>query len=134
MKNSPLLIKELGMDIQIIEEAIQSLEYEDVTYDNVAELASLYIVYNNLKRPLNSMTGPVESELQDILPSYKVYCESKRRYQLGKTNEGEVIKNLKLLGTEITEFIEALYSGTDMKKERVYIVGILTQITEKLSK
>ena len=122
------------MDIQIIEEAIQSLEYEDVTYDNVAELASLYIVYNNLKRPLNSMTEPVESELQDILPSYKVYCESKRRYQLGKTNEGEVIKNLKLLGTEITEFIEALYSGTDMKKERLYIVETLTQITEKLSK
>lgn len=122
------------MDIQIIEEAIGELETADTTYDNIAELSSLYIVYNNLKQPIKTMVDGVNNELQDILPYYIKYRDIKTRYQLGKTAEGEVIQGMKRVCKELAEFIDALYSGTDMNKERLCIKDMLVQLNEKYSK
>lgn len=122
------------MDIQIIEEAIEELETADTTYDNIAELSSLYIVYNNLKQPIKTMVDGVNNELQDILPYYIKYRDIKTRYQLGKTAEGEVIQGMKRVCKELAEFIDALYSGTDMNKERLCIKDMLVQLNEKYSK
>lgn len=122
------------MDIQIIKEAIEELETADTTYDNIAELSSLYIVYNNLKQPIKTMVDGVNNELQDILPYYIKYRDIKTRYQLGKTTEGEVIQGMKRVCKELMEFIDALYSGTDMNKERLCIKDMLVQLNEKYSK
>jgi hypothetical protein len=122
------------MNLSDIEYEIDLLENEEFTAENVADLASLYIVYDNMKHDLNRTSDGIEKELNDILPSYQNYCESKKRYQLGNANEGEVIKTLNLLCKEISEFILSLYSGTDMNKERIYIRNEITKIYEKLTK
>ena len=122
------------MNLEDIKYEIEILETEEFTAENVDELASLYIVYDYMKRGLNRTSDGIEKELKDILPSYRRYCESKRRYQLGESNEGEVIHDLNLLCKEISEFIESLYSGTDMNKERIYIRKEISKIYEKLTK
>lgn len=122
------------MDIQMIRDAIEELENEDVTYDNIDELASLYIVYNNLQRSGYSMITSVESEARDILPYYIKYQDIKRRYQTNQTTEGEVIQGIKKVCKELSEFIDALYSGTDMNKERLCIKDMIKQLNEKYSK
>ena len=122
------------MDIQMIRDAIEELENEDVTYDNIDELASLYIVYNNLQRSGYSMITSVESEARDILPYYIKYQDIKRRYQTNQTTEGEVIQGIKKVCKELSEFIGALYSGTDMNKERLCIKDMIQQLNEKYSK
>lgn len=118
------------MDISVINNAIRSLELEDENYDNISDLASLYIVRNNMTQMSSFNSG---NEVEDILPSYKKYCNCKRRYQLGQTNEGEVIHDLKLLGKELSEFILALYAGTDMLKERKYIIEEIASIYSKIN-
>ena len=122
------------MNIQMIRDAIEELENEDVTYDNIDELASLYIVYNNLQRSGYSMITSVESEARDILPYYIKYQDIKRRYQTNQTTEGEVIQGIKKVCKELSEFIDALYSGTDMNKERLCIKDMIQQLNEKYSK
>lgn len=122
------------MDLITIEEAIETLETSDTTVDNVAELASLYICRDNLNSGLNRVITGVESELNDILPYYRKYLDIKRRYQLNQTGEGEVIKGIKNVCREIEEFINALYSGTDMNKERICIKKMLEQLSTKYNK
>lgn len=110
------------MDIVAIEDAIETLENSDPTVNNVAELANLYIVHEHIKRPVKTV---IEREYDDILPAYKQYCNTKRRYQLNEVTEGAVIKDLKLLCTEIEEFLHILYVGTDMNRERNLIMDLL---------
>lgn len=122
------------MDIMAIEEAIQTLENDDTTFDNVSELASLYICRQYMNKPLNLMVSSTQKELEDILPYYMKYKDIKKRYQLNQTSEGEVIQGIKNVCREIQEFIETLYSGTDMNKERLCIVKTLEQLYRKYSK
>ena len=122
------------MDIQMIRDAIEELENEDITYDNIDELASLYIVYNNLQKSGYSMITGVEREARDILPYYIKYQGIKRRYQTNQTTEGEVIQGIKKVCKELSEFIDVLYSGTDMNKERLCIKDMIQQLNEKYSK
>ncbi len=122
------------MDIMAIEEAIQTLENEDTTFDNVSELASLYICRQYMNKPLNLMVSGTQKELEDILPYYMKYKDIKKRYQLNQTSEGEVIQGIKNVCREIQEFISTLYSGTDMNKERLCIVKTLEQLYKKYSK
>ena len=113
------------MDIVAIEDAIETLEKDDTTVENVLNLASLYIVHDNIKHPRKTV---VEHEYDDILPAYRKYCETKRQYQLDEVTEGAVIKDLKLVCIEISEFLHTLYSHTDMNRER----KILSEMVENL--
>ena len=123
------------MDITSIAEAIKNLEAGDTTYDTVQELASLYIVYEHLVDFSDFLRrDDVNEELQDIMPYYMKYRDIKRRYQFNQTNEGEVIQGIKNVCQEITEFIEALYSGTDMNKERRYIKDMISKLNAKFNK
>lgn len=119
------------MDINVINNAITTLENEETTFDNVSELAMLYIVRDKMQNEL--MTGMSHSS-NEILPTYKKYREIKTRYQLGQTDEGEVIRTTKLLCHEISEFLDNLFSCTDMLKERVLIIEETRKIYEKISK
>lgn len=120
------------MDLLTIKEAINTLVESDTTPQNVAELASLYICKGELEKlkfaPKFRVIDGVEEEWQDILPYYQQYKDVKKRYQLGQTNEGEIIQGIKKVCLELKEFIEALYSGTDMNKERLCIQQMLREL------
>lgn len=115
------------MDIRLINEIIDDLETGDTTFDSVRELSSLYVVRDHLMKPMNN----VESELSDILPTYKEYCRVKRTYQLNGTSDDLVIRKLKNVCSEIIQFINTLYSSTDMPKERQQIETMLESLQEK---
>lgn len=100
------------MDLQSIESAIDELENSPTTIENVTELASLYIVRDNLFKAMRS------TETEAVLPHYQNYIENKRAYQLDQNSEGSVIKALKNLCLDLNEFFNKLYSNTDMAKER----------------
>lgn len=117
------------MDIIAIREAIESLEKAETTPDNVAELASLYIVYQNLNKFENN--DEVQAELDDILPCYQKYCEIKRRYQLNQAIDHEVVQGMKNVCRELKEFIDTLFSHTEMHRERMLIRKMLQEVYEK---
>ncbi len=122
------------MDLVAIEDAISILEESDTTPENVSELASLYICRDNLQNRLETLPDAITDELSDILPYYTKYRDIKRRYQMHQTTEGEVIKGIKDVCRELSEFIGVLYSGTDMNKERLCIKQMLVQLDEKYNK
>jgi len=115
------------MDIKIIKEAIKELEQSDTVVDNIQELASLYIVAQNMKQGLN----PVVTELNEILPAYNKYIQVKRKYQLGEIAEDAVCINIRNVCQEIRDFMCTLYAGTDMGKERRYIRGLIQDLYER---
>jgi len=71
----------------------------------------------------------VKKELADILPSYYEYVDLKRDYQMGNISESRVIKSLKFVCIEIREFVDTLYSSTDMNKERKCIREMIDNIS-----
>ena len=115
------------MDIQIINENITELENLDTTFDNVQELAYLYIIKDHFTK-----SDKIEQELSDILPAYQRYVEAKRRFQLNLTDSEPMIELLKLLCQEIADFIGILYSGTSTRKERHILEETLSKIHQKM--
>lgn len=122
------------MDIVAINDAINMLVESDTTPANVSELAALYICKSNLENALESHSNTSGELLQDKLPYYCKYRDAKRRYQLGQTNEGEVIKAIKETCSEFFTFMEDMYSGTDMNKERLCIKQMIHKLAEKYDK
>jgi len=118
------------MDIVAINEAIQALENDTTTFENVQELACLYIVRDNLTSGLKSESSGL-NEVDDILPYYNKYVDIKRRYQLHQTSESEVIAGIKSVCKELEEFITQLYQGTDMNKERICIKQMIQDLSTK---
>ena len=119
------------MDIEIIQDNIEELENADTTFDNVRELALLYIVRNNLK---SSVQPVVIRELHDIFPAYQKYVEAKQAYQRHISDDSALVNYMQLLCQEIREFMVALYAGTDLRKERHYIEETLSTIQDTISK
>lgn len=118
------------MDIQLIEESIENLESSDTNFSNCADLASLYIVRNYYKP--TSRLSDVESELNDISPSYQKYQDIKRKYQLGEGSQSLVYDAMRNVCREITEFILTLYSSTDTKEERELLINSISRTLEKV--
>ena len=100
------------LDIQQITDTISELEQGDTTFDNCIKLASLYMVRDNYP------TDVIVEELDDILPQYKRYCDIKKEYQLGNTSKDNVIVAMDKVCKEIKEFLNTLYSYTDIQEER----------------
>ena len=106
------------MNLTEINEAIETLLNSESSLSNVRNLASLILVQDYLQKSLKTQNISVESELNDILPSYKKYCEIKRKFQLKELTEEAVYKALERVCKEINEFLHILYSNTDTEKER----------------
>jgi len=119
------------MDIVAINQAIEDLENDDTTPENVSELAALYICRDNLENRKESTVDTVQSELEDILPYYLKYRTTKRKYQLNQATDGEVLQGIKDVCRELKEFIDTLYSSTDMHRERLTIKRTIRDIYEK---
>lgn len=120
------------MDINIIDGVIKELEESDVTFENVRELACLYIVRTNLgeDKPV-VINNNVEKELNDILPRYRDYCDIKRKYQLNEITEDAVIEAVKRLCLEIQEFIDSLYTSTNFYRERRLLLDMIDNLYNK---
>ena len=117
------------LDLIEIKNTVRELEQGDTTFDACIKLASLYTVLDKLDTP----TEPdgIENELDDILPAYKIFRDVKRRYQLQEVTQDKVINQIVIVCNEIEEFINTLYSGTDMPEERHIIVGMLQKLHNK---
>ena len=120
------------MNLQEINELIEELESVDTTSINCVNLASLYIIRDNLKQGYLKLAEPqsaiVEKELSDILPQYKEYVDIKTKYQLGEVGEAIVIKRLRGVCKELEEFIRILYSSTDLPEERKWIENTIKNL------
>lgn len=118
------------MDINSIIEEIQTLESGPTTVNNVIELASLYIVKEQLQNGNMPGINGLQTEIKDILPAYNKYCEVKRKYQLNEISDDAVIYQLELVLQEIEDLICTIYRGTNMRKERRKIKETLEKLYE----
>ena len=116
------------MDINIINNLIEDTENSETTLSNIRNLSALYNVRNILLNNKEETQTQTETELKDILPSYLGYINIKRKYQLHKTTNENVIIAMKALCTEIKEFIQTLYSSTDTPQERDIIKEMLKEM------
>ena len=75
-----------------------------------------------------AQVSKLAKRVKDILPSYLGYINVKRKFQLHKTTNENVIIAMKALCTEIKEFIQILYSSTDTPQERNIIKEMLKEM------
>ena len=115
------------LDMTMVENTIQELENADTNYANCEKLASLYII-----REHNTVTDDVTEELSDILPHYNIYRNKKREYQVNKIGEDVMINSLQIVCNEIYEFMQTLYSSTDMVEERALIISLIDKLQDKI--
>lgn len=115
------------MNIKELNNMIQELENSDQSLSNIRNLSSLYIVRKHLTE---STVDSVTTELDDILPSYIEYVNTKRKYQLHEITEQSVYIKLEQVCKEIKEFLHILYSNTDTAKEREMLRKLITQVKE----
>lgn len=128
------------LNIDEINNTIEELENASTTFDTCSKLASLYIVREFYKKPENrngrentaDVNRDVVKELNDILPQYRQYCEIKRKYQLNELPQEPVIKEMKQVCQELQEFVQTLYSNTDLPEERHILVDTLLALSTKL--
>ena len=121
------------MDLDLINNTIEELEYSDTTFMNCQNLAALYIVRNMYKPNTMSQldqSDRVIKELSDLFPQYKKYREIKEQYQLNNVDAERVCHAMKGFCNELYEFLTILYSDSDLPDERVY----LTEMIEKTQK
>lgn len=121
------------MNMPDILKAIYELENAETTFSNCEKLAHLYIIRQMHIDGLKTMVEPlpadqIKRELSDIFPYYEKYCDAKKQYQLNHTDKENVLNTLQSLCREVLEFIQVLYSNTDMPEERHIIVEILNNI------
>ena len=116
------------MDINTINNLIKDTENSETTLSNIRNLSALYNVRNILLNNKEETQTQTETELKDILPSYLGYINIKRKYQLHKTTNDNVIIAMKALCTEIKEFIQTLYSSTDTPQERDIIKEMIKEM------
>lgn len=125
----PSFVKENTMiDLGMIEDTIEDLEQEPLTLDLCEKLATLYICRDNAKSRLNrkiERSDEALSELNDIIPSYNKYVETKKRYQKYEVVEQMVIIAMQNLCDEITDFISELYHNTETEAERAIIIKMI---------
>lgn len=113
------------LDLAEVEESIYTLENNlDTTRENCILLASLYLIRSNYKTADN-----VESELSDILPAYRKYCQIKREFQMRESSAEKVLHYMNMVCTELSDLIQTLYSSTDMPEERECLIKTLKSIS-----
>lgn len=127
------------LNYEMICDEIEKLEKGSTTYDSCAKLASLLYIRDYYKdkehrepsEKLDIKGEEVIKEYSDILPQYKAYCETKRKYQMKETTERAVLDHMTNVCTEIKEFIATLYNNTEMPEERDKISGIIRWLNEQ---
>lgn len=114
------------LNIKDINETIEQLEQGPTTFEVCNKLATLYTV-----RKEYGEQNAVSDELNDIMPRYKRYCKTKQQYQLRELGVVMVYQAMADVCSEISEFIETLYSHTDTEEERSMIQNMVLDIYNK---
>lgn len=109
------------MDIRAIEDAIEELEMDETTVENVQKLSSLYICRSFMKNSNLTASSSFNSDVNEVLPAYSRYCFAKKSYQIGNGSEESVYESLTLLCEEIRDLYASLYSSSSSRKERKII-------------
>lgn len=117
------------MDKTLIEENIIELENSDTTFENVQELAYLYIIRDKLF----TVADKTEKELSEILPAYEKYIDAKRKFQMKQSDDEQIIYYFNLTCEELKDFICSLYSGTSTRKERQSLINLLYELYNKFN-
>lgn len=121
------------VNVDDVRATIQKLEDKPTSMQTCRDLAYLYVVLDHQKfTEPNNESDSVVTEYNDILPSYKKYCEAKRNFQLHSGTQDAVLLSLDLLCKEIKEFIATLYSNTDSQEERSKLKEYLTKSMQAL--
>lgn len=110
------------LDLQEIQNTIEMLENGETTFANCEKLASLYIVRERLQ------VDDTEREIQDILPSYRVYADAKDRYQNHEVTEDAFVSALQSLCFEIKDLVRVLYASTETVEERREIGRLIGEL------
>ena len=100
------------LDMREIENTIEMLENGETTFANCEKLASLYIVREHLQ------TDETEKEINDILPSYRVYADKKEKYSRYEVPAEAVLYSLGGLCSEIKDLVHIVYVNTGTEDER----------------
>lgn len=123
-----------------IKQAIAELEPEELTLSNARNLASLYILYNNVEKSNTEQSDKSESisdrtviELKDIFPAYMKYRETKTKYQRHEISDDALVPCMRLVAQEIKEFVYTLYTNTYLRKERKILEDMLAELTVQIS-
>ena len=110
------------LNLTEINNTIDELENGKTTFDACIKLASLYTVRDRLN------SDKVTHEYHDILPQYHHYVSVKRKYQLGELTEQSVIDSLDGVCQELYEFIQTMYSCTNMDAERTAMKNMVDRL------
>lgn len=119
------------LDVNMINNTIEELESEPMSFDTLDKLATLYICRANVQTPLKTSVRASDSvlnELQDVLPSYYKYVETKKRYQQFEVVDKMLIYAMQNLCDEITDFVGELYHNTETDGERALIIEMITNM------
>ena len=116
------------MNMQEIEDSIIELENGATNFNNCQKLASLYIVKEHYINKNKSLVNSVITELNDILPQYKTYKEVKTKYELHELPKERLILSMSYVCQEIKEFLQTLYSSSDMEEERDLLRQMLSNL------
>jgi len=114
------------INISTINDLIDELENGETSLSNIRNLSALYNVKSHLLGSNNY--DSTTKELNDILPTYLTYIDTKRKYQLHETTEDAVYINMNQLCQEIKEFLQTLFSCTDTEKERQLIKQMIKEM------
>ena len=110
-----------------VSKKIKELEEQKLSVDNCIKLSALY---NILSQHTETTNDTIVNELNDILPEYSKYKITKIKYQSGEISKEEVQTEMKKLCKELYEFLEVLYTCSDMKEERDCLLKTLTKAQE----
>lgn len=116
------------MDIRIIEDAIEELEMEETTVENVQKLSSLYICRDYIKGTNLTVSNSFKDDVNEILPAYSKYCQAKRSYQMNGGSEEVVFESLSILCSEIKDLYTALHTSSNSRKERKILKNCVESI------
>lgn len=116
------------MEINTINNLIDELEQSETSLSNIRNLSALYNVKTHMIG--SEKFDSTVKELNDILPSYLNYIDTKRRYQLREISIDNVLIQLENVCKEIGEFLRTLYCGTDTSEERKYLHNLIDQLKE----
>lgn len=110
-----------------VSKKIKELEEQKLSVDNCIKLSALYSI---ISQHTETTSDVIVNELNDILPEYSKYKITKIKYQSGEISKEEVQTEMKKLCKELYEFLEVLYTCSDMKEERDCLLKTLTKAQE----
>lgn len=121
------------LNLEEIENTIAEMEQNSATtFDTCEKLASLYIVRDNLKTCGKSVVASMESEINDILPAYRNYCDIKRQYQMHELPVESVEIAMQSVCKEIQDLFLLLYANSDTQSEREQIQALLNGLYTRI--